>query len=258
MLLTYIADVGPWFYFQHCLFSCSINILKIFIWYLLHDVTEPFNCLFAKYDWYWPWNPYFVEHLTGLGSTHFADNGKKSCGPSAVSKPLQWYNFLGMQRDDWALRESVSRSSNRMSSFLSLMCLVPCGWLFLFSLFPFHSGASLTLLKEGKLPTHPIFLWCLALRCANLQAPNPGVIYNFHIWGRVPWKRKRETSGRNTDVSNRIWPGTLRPCQSSYLSVIGRSLYLCIYVFISLSTYLSMIYLSSTLKIELRTDKAVV
>lgn len=105
---------------------------------------------------------------------------------------------------DWALRESVSRSSNPMRSFLSLMYLSALWLIVSLFLLHFHSGASLTLQKEDKLPTHPFFLWCLTLRCASLQAPNPGVICNFHFQGRVLGKQRRETSVRNAELKNHI------------------------------------------------------
>ena len=105
---------------------------------------------------------------------------------------------------DWALRESISRFFNPMSSFLSLMCLSALWLTVSLFLLPFHNCASLTLQKEGKLPTLPLFLWCLALRCASLQAPNPGVIYNFHFQGRVLGKQRRETSVRNVKLKNHI------------------------------------------------------
>lgn len=105
---------------------------------------------------------------------------------------------------DWALRESISRFFNPMSSFLSLMCLSALWLTVSLFLLPFHNCASLTLQKEGTLPTHPLFLLCLALRCASLQAPNPGVIYNFHFQGRVLGKQRKETSVRNVEPKNHI------------------------------------------------------
>ena len=110
---------------------------------------------------------------------------------------------------DWALRESVSRFFNPMSSFLSLMCLSAL-WLtvFLF-LLPFHNCANRRKANFPLIPSsYDAWLW-------GVQACR----HQIQVWSIISLPRKSPRKAEKRNLSKKRW--TEKPYSARYIKALS-------------------------------------